>query len=242
MQSFFETVIHRWPAGQEDYHWHLLFPEDLVSQQLVEPYRGLTHGRDQLRPVPARWVHLTLLHSGPVGQISAAELDQITDLVREQCTTVAPFSLTFDRPAVGRVAVECIARPGPPARQLWQITADATAAVTGTRFPLIPDLYYPHLSLAYGTGDSDTGRRAMKAWLSDDVDTGPVTLPATHLSLVAQSYDMQHITWRHLTDVPLDGPAPQQTAPIGAVHNTIAAGAQVGQAIQLGTNYGDLHI
>jgi hypothetical protein len=42
----------------------------------------------------------------------------------------------------------------------------------------------------------------MKAWLSDHT-VGPATLRATHLSLVAQSHDRRHITWRTIAVVPL---------------------------------------
>ncbi|MFK0047502.1 hypothetical protein ACIQU4_26030 [Streptomyces sp. NPDC090741] len=44
----------------------------------------------------------------------------------------------------------------------------------------------------------------MKALLSD-LPVGPVTLPVTRLSLVAQSHDARHITWTHLGDAVLGG-------------------------------------
>lgn len=77
--------------------------------------------------------------------------------------------------------------------------------VTDTRFPLRPPVYFPHASLAYGVaGEVRPDRLSMKALLSD-LPVGPVTLPVTRLSLVAQSHDGRHITWTHLGDAVLGG-------------------------------------
>jgi hypothetical protein len=144
------------------------------------------------------------MHGGPVDQYTDAEITTIVDRVGEACATIGPFDLIYDRPSVGTVAVECAARPGVPARRLWELTTRIDADVTGRRFPRIPaDGYYPHASLAYGVGGPERAdRRTMKAWLSDHYG-GPVVLRATHLSLVAQRHDRQHITWRPLAVVPL---------------------------------------
>ncbi|MEY9938674.1 2'-5' RNA ligase family protein [Streptacidiphilus sp. MAP5-3] len=199
MDSFFNTVTHRWPEGREDYHWHILPPAG-IRNALFESYKNLTL-RENLAPVQPEWYHVTLLHSGPVSEITDDEIAAITEQVRKQCATIAPFDLTLDRPSVGTVALECAGRPGEPARRLWEITAKATAAVTGERFPLIPPVYYPHASIAYATGPVPD-RRDMKAWLSD-CPTQPVTFTAENISLVAQSHDGREITWRHVASVPL---------------------------------------
>ncbi len=208
MQSFFDEVSGRWPAGREDYHWHVLWDRHAVQEQLIEQYAGLTRDRPGLEPVPASGVHMTVLHSGPVDEISDDEIGAITALVRQRCAALAPWTAVVDRPTVGRVAVECLIGPGESARQLWQITSEATRQVTGDRFPTIPETYYPHLSLGYGTGTDDpVTRRQMKVWLTDTLTPSPqlppVTLPVASLHLVAQSHDGRHITWRHITQVPI---------------------------------------
>ncbi|MEU9189452.1 2'-5' RNA ligase family protein [Streptomyces sp. NPDC048484] len=206
MEDFFagvESRQHAWPAGREDLHWHLLHDAALVEEQLVVPYRELSH-HPGLAPVPAQWVHTTVMHGGPVDQYTETEITAVVDRVGEACATIAPFDLIYDRPSVGTVAVECPARPGAAARRLWELTTGIDADVTGGRFPRIPDYgYYPHVSLAYGVGGPERAdRRAMKAWLSDHPG-GPVVLRATHLSLVAQRHDRRHITWSPIAVVPL---------------------------------------
>lgn len=184
IEDFFsrvETRRYAWPAGRADLHWHLLFDTGTVQRQLVAPYREITH-RPGLAPVPARWAHLTVLHGGPVDAYQDGEIEAITEQVRAAVADLAPFDLVVDRPSVGRVALECPARPGAPARRLWELTAAVDAEVTGGRFPLIPDGYAPHLTLAYGiAGDQRADR----------------------LALVAQSHNRRHITWTPLATVPL---------------------------------------
>lgn len=204
-----ETRQHAWPAGRPDLHWHLLFDVGTVGRELVTSYRAITH-RPGLAPVSARWVHMTVLHGGPVAEYRRGELDAITKRVHQRCVGIEPFDLTIDRPSVGRVAIECPARPGAPARRLWELTAQSDAAVTGGRFPLIPATYYPHLSLAYGMQGESHQRGADRAALKRDLSDHPgesVTLRATHLSLVAQVHDRRHITWTPIATVPLAGPA-----------------------------------
>ena len=204
-----ESRRHAWPAGRADLHWHVLFDEEVVERQLVEPYQAITH-RPGLAPVPARWVHLTVLHAGPVLEYRPGEIDSITKMVRESCADLAPFNLIFGRPAIGTVAIECAAQPGAPARRLWELTAAVDAMVTGSRFPTIPaTYYYPHVSLAYGAaGERRANRGELKAALAD-VAGGPLTLRATHLALVAQAHDRRRITWTPLATVPL-GPSPRR--------------------------------
>ena len=201
MDDFFATVIDRWPAGREDLHWHLLPDPEQARAGLFEPYQELTH-RDNVVPVAPPWYHVTSLHSVPAASLSAGQLDRIIEEVRRRCETIGPFELTLDRPTIGQVAVECAGRPGAATRALWRAAADSTTTVLGNDIPVIPEVYYPHMSLAYAVGHTD--HRQMKAWLSDH-DIPPFVMPVTAISLVAQSHDRRTITWRHLLDIPLLG-------------------------------------
>ncbi|MFD8822088.1 2'-5' RNA ligase family protein [Streptomyces sp. NPDC059605] len=202
IDDFFVGVEHRWPAGRDDLHWHLLLPPDEVEEQLVGPYREILD-RPGLAPVEARWLHTTVMHGGPVAEYRAGEIDTIVDRVRQECAGLAPIDLTFDRPSPGRVGVECAARPGAPGRRLWELTTQIDAEVTGRRFPVLPESWYPHSSVAYGIAGPDRpDRQAIKVALSDHPGE-PVTLRASTLVLVAQRHDRRHITWDRLADVRL---------------------------------------
>ncbi|AXK36575.1 hypothetical protein DVA86_32370 [Streptomyces armeniacus] len=209
MENFFERVTtrrHPWPPGRRDLHWHLLPPPD-ARDQLGEPYQALTH-QPGLEPVPPEWLHVTVLHAGPQRDASQQEITEMTARVREAVARTGPVTLTFARPAIGTVAIERAARPGTPARRLWDVTWTATTDVVGQRWPLQPTTYYPHVSLAYaGERAQHADRGTLKQRLAD-IDGGEVTLTFDTLALVSQWHDGRHIVWEHLADVPL----PRRTA------------------------------
>nr|WP_241266220.1 hypothetical protein [Streptomyces boncukensis] len=106
------------------------------------------------------------MHGGPVEEYRDGEIREISERVAKECQSLGSFDLTFDRPGIGTVAIECAARPGIPARRLWERAARVDADVTGGRFPLIPAVYALHISLAYGTaGPVRADRRELKAAL-----------------------------------------------------------------------------
>jgi len=205
MDDFFSRVMnrhHAWPAGRRDLHWHFL-PSPEEAAALTGPYREVV-STPGLNPVPAQWLHVTVLHAGPQADTSEAELDEVVARVRAAAAEVEPFELTLYPPSVGTVALECAARPGAAARRLWELTAAATSEVMGDRFALIPAAYYPHASLAYAGPEGHLAdRTALKVMLSD-VEANPVTIQAHALSLVSQWHDgKSQIVWESLASVPL---------------------------------------
>jgi 2'-5' RNA ligase len=210
MDNFFARVMNRtaaWPAGRRDLHWHIL-PSEEEAKALTEPYRHVV-STPGLNPVPARWLHITVLHAGPEADTSQAEIDAMVDKVRAAAVEVEPFELTLFPPAVGTVALECAGYPGAPARRLWELTATASQQVMGDgRFTLIPASYYPHTSVAYAGPDAHLAdRTALKVALSDTAAVA-VTVRAHTLSLVSQWHDgKSKIVWEELASVPLGGTA-----------------------------------
>ncbi|MFE4664572.1 2'-5' RNA ligase family protein [Streptomyces sp. NPDC056716] len=223
VEDFFvrvESRRHPWPAGRDDLHWHILHDTAAVEERMVRPYRELTD-RPGLAPVPARWVHTTVMHGGPADLYTDEEITTIIERVSEASAAITSFDLTYDRPTAGTVAVECLARPGISARRLWELITRIDADTTGRRFARIPaENYYPHVSLAYGIGGpARADRRAMKAWLSDHAGD-PCTLPATHLSLVAQRHDRRHITWSPIAVIPLTAGQAEPARPRAHSHGS----------------------
>lgn len=192
--------------GRADLHWHVLFDPAVVQERLVVPYREITH-RAGVAPVEARWVHATVMHGGPVERYEAGRSARSPNgsARRPRTSSLSTWSSTVRRSAGSGWSAPPV--PGRRTRRLWELTTRIDAEVTGARFPTIPSVYYPHLSLAYGVaGEERADRRAMKAAMPDlDPPGEPVVLRAERMSLVAQSHDRQFITWNHLADVPLHG-------------------------------------
>ncbi|MFI5987651.1 2'-5' RNA ligase family protein [Streptomyces sp. NPDC051555] len=184
----------------------ITFPSDIVDETLTSPYRELA-SMPGLEPVPAEWMHLTLLHAGPEDQYTAEEITRVVELFRAGAASVPAFDIEFSRPSVGRIALEMAGRPGAPSRRLWELAAEAFETVAPERWPLIPAHHAPHMSIAYGGQSASKANPAlMKVWLSDH-GPGPVTLRAEKAVLVSERHDGARITWTHIAEVPLGAAA-----------------------------------
>ena len=199
MESFFfPGLAERWPAGREDYHWHVLPDIPQISEHLTVPYRDLT-ARSGLAPVAPEWCHITIWHDAPVEEISEYALKQAADRVRARCEQLHPFVAQIRRPEVWPDAVVCPVHPGPKFRQLQTLVRGATAEFTGVRHQSGPLNYHPHMTLAYATGQRGEGE--LRDWLCDH-DLPEPRLRVTTLTLVKQKYGKNEITWSVLDKIP----------------------------------------
>jgi len=209
MQDFFAAVEareHPWPAGRRDLHWHLLPPSVEQARKLLLDDFGELLRAPGLEAVPPRWLHTTVLHSGPRDSVTDQEIDAIVQEVREATAGEQPVELVFDRPTIGTVAISRPGRPGEAARRLWEATWRATQRVVGDRWPLIPEVYHPHITIAYaGSAASAADRAVLKAELSDTTgEAATLVFPA--LTLVEQWHTHHRIVWQPLATVPLGTP------------------------------------
>lgn len=202
MESFFERVGRFWPAGRRDLHWHILPTPDEASA-LTTPYKGLAP--PGLQSVPVDGMHCTLLHA--VG-LSSTDVDTDTLLkeVGSYAQTVQPFTLTFDRPAVGNVAVEISGWPGRPFTEIVDALTQLTFR-TGAAFKAAPSRY-PHMSIAYTSdGAADVNRVDLRATLASIEGPLSGTVCVDRLHLVEQWHDGAHLMWHPIAEVPLAGVA-----------------------------------
>lgn len=201
MDSFFAATAIRWPAGREDYHWHVLPGSERLRERLVQPYGELLEHAG-LVPVRPEYMHITIQHLAPVSAISEAELTAIVTIVRDRCASFAPFAVIAGRAEAWETSIVCALRPGYLLGSLWSVVTSATRRVAGSRLAIHPAVYHPHMALAYSTGYA--GQDGIRAWLADCVAT-ETAFPVTRLVLVAQKHDGREITFRILSEIPLAG-------------------------------------
>ncbi|EYT77949.1 hypothetical protein CF54_40075 [Streptomyces sp. Tu 6176] len=204
VEDFFARVekrAHAWPAGRKDLHW-LIIPDQELAQVLFEPYRELAE-QPGLCPVWPEWMHLTVLHAGPQDSATPAEIDRLVTGVARRAARLEPFDVVLSRPDIGTAAVESKGYPGAPLRRLWEMTWQVQQTVVGDRWPLIPSSPYPHVTHAYAGADGHLADRGALKVLLSDLPGGPVTVPVTTLTLVAEWHDRSEIMWDVLAEVPL---------------------------------------
>ncbi len=201
MEDFFATINDQWPAGRDDYHWHVRPGSELLLDCISRSYAEITR-RPGLAAVGPADLHVTVQHLAPVSNLTASELTQMVSLVRDPCASIAPFAVTAARAEAWEHGIVCPIRPGYLLTNLWQVTTSATRQITDARFEVRPIVYDPHLSLAYATSHVD--QDPIRAWLSDS-DAPEIPLPVTELVLVAQKHNRREITFRILDRIPLTG-------------------------------------
>jgi 2'-5' RNA ligase len=200
MENFFAEVAEAWPAGREDYCWHVLPGSAADRERLAASFGELTE-RPGLVPVRPEWMDVAVQRLGPASGITGTELARMTRLVQGRCGGIAPFTVTAGRAEAWEAGVVCPVRPGYLLRFLRQVTAE----VAGRRPGSGPPAYCPHLTLAYAAARVDPG--PVRAWLSD-CEAPEAELQVARLVLVAQQHDSREITWRIIDEVALSGSTP----------------------------------
>lgn len=199
MEGFFQGIESRWPAGREDYHWHVLPDPAAVSEHLAEPYRDLTT-RPGLARVAPEWYHITVLHHQPVDDVSEHLMTEVVARVHDQCARLRPFTARVRRPEIWRSGLVCPVYRGQDFRQLWTMVRGVTAQLTGEQRQPGPLAYYPHLAIAYATGRLDDA--GPREWLCDH-DLPEPAIDVGALALVRQKHDGRTITWKVDEVIPL---------------------------------------
>jgi 2'-5' RNA ligase len=201
MEDFFATLTGRWPAGREDYCWHVLPGSGALPARLAGQYQELTH-QTWLAPVSAQRMHVTVQHLAPAAEVGGAELGRMIRLVRGRCSRIAPFPVTAGRAEAWDTSIVCPVRPAYLLRFLRQVITEISREVTIGRFGASEASYCPHLTLAYALAHVDNGQ--VREWIAD-CETTEETLHVTRLVLVAQRHDRHAITWRVIDEVALTG-------------------------------------
>jgi 2'-5' RNA ligase len=198
MENFFAQTEGRWPAGREDYCWHVLpGPGELSGQyQQLQQWPGLA-------AVRAEWMHVTVQHLAPAAEVSGADLGRMVRLVRGRCGGIAPFTVTAGRAEAWEAGVVRLVRPADLLRFLRQVITGISDEVGIGRFGAHDASYCPHLTLAYAVAHAD--QEQVRAWIAD-CEAAEEKLHVTTLVLVAQRHDRHAITWRVIDEVALTGP------------------------------------
>ncbi|MFE7402967.1 2'-5' RNA ligase family protein [Streptomyces sp. NPDC057557] len=148
-------------------------------------------------------MHCTLLHAVGLSG-TGVDTNALLKEIGSYAQTVRPFTLTFDRPAVGNVGVEITGWPGRPFTEIVDALTQVMVS-TGAAFKAAPSRY-PHMSLAYASdGAEDVDAVTLRAALAaiEQPLSGPVLVDRLHL--VEQWHDGAHIMWNPIARVPRAG-------------------------------------
>ncbi|MEV4516703.1 hypothetical protein AB0K00_48095 [Dactylosporangium sp. NPDC049525] len=161
MQRFI-TAERTWP---EPSRWHVYVLPDLDTdadlRRLVEQSHAVLAGHPALSVVPEPWLHATMqMVTGRAGDdVTEAQRAALTGALHEHVGGLAPFTATAGAVLAGTSGVVLDLDqdlPGEPFAVLGDRVRAAIGAVFGAD-GLRYDPGVPHISLAYATGDGDSG-------------------------------------------------------------------------------------
>jgi hypothetical protein len=158
----FITPARKW---SEPSRWHIYALPDLTANtalgDLVDRVRTVTSDCQVLSQVRNEWLHATInLVAGRSGRdVTPGQRDALIASLAESVADLRPFSATVGSPMANQVSVLLDVDQDLP-DQPWAILSDRVRASIGQVFGPTALTYEPpppHLTLAYGTGQADSG-------------------------------------------------------------------------------------
>jgi hypothetical protein len=94
-----------WRAGRHFYACHLTLEDQAQLRELVRQYQAAIAHLSNVDLIPPRWLHLTMQGIGFTDDISTADLDMVTERIRERLGEVSPPTVMFHRPTIRKEAM-----------------------------------------------------------------------------------------------------------------------------------------
>lgn len=176
-----------WHPGRDVYTWHVTFEDAPELHRLAEKYQAQLRPLPGLNLVPIEWLHLTVQGVGFADEVSDDALQAVTTSVQKSVRTLGAFPATFAAPVIFDEAIVLRPTSVEPLQDLLTLIRSGIADALGPdSVPTGPEQahgFRPHVSLAYSSGEHDSGpyRQAL-----DAVDAEPATVKISASTLIRQ--------------------------------------------------------
>ena len=180
--------------------WFMLLGDQPEVVELVRIGQDRLAGLGGLDLVPREWLHMTTLIAGFSDEITADQVDLMTDHARQLLARIPPARITLGRVLYHPRAVMLDARPHEALEPVLRAVQEATRIATGREGLLYHEPWVPHITLAY----SNMVRPAAPVIqaLGRELPRRDVTISS--ISLVRQA--PEHLwTWRRVAEVKFEG-------------------------------------
>ncbi|WP_436493201.1 2'-5' RNA ligase family protein [Actinokineospora sp. HUAS TT18] len=137
-----------WTPGRRSYHWMLTFEDADDVRHLAKQCQSRIDS-PVFDPVPLDALHLTMGRLAFTDQADRSEVDEVAEVARQRCQSLAAFDLTVGPLAGSRGALRFSVSPWTQVLALHRELANATNQVLGARATADTNYFRPHLSIAY---------------------------------------------------------------------------------------------
>lgn len=148
---------HAWKPNEVDWHFLVIFDKEPGITKLAEDYTPLLKHPGLYNPIPAKWLHMTVLRVGDDKQISEDQMEQVCQRIEQQIKEVSLPTTTLEQPWVWSGSVCLKVTPEEQVQKLFAITAEACDTMLDQPVER-PHPFIPHVTLAYPKDtDDETG-------------------------------------------------------------------------------------
>ncbi|MEY2847959.1 MAG: hypothetical protein RI885_624 [Actinomycetota bacterium] len=189
-----------WSPGTRYLTWHLTFEGESALHRAAERAGRTLADVTGVDVVPPEWLHLTMTGVGFAADLDAEAIESHAESVFARAAVLPAQLLVFESVFLYEEGL-CLSADSPWLHRLKVVQADLVRDIGG---PVADpgDVFHPHVSLAYFSAEVDEG--ALHDAL-DEADLRPVTVRASHLSLIELGRDDRMYTWRVVAQRVLGG-------------------------------------
>jgi 2'-5' RNA ligase len=132
--------------------WHLLVGDQPSARELSREARRRLAGFTGLHMTPERWLHMTVLLAGSVGEITQDSMNEMIATATLALSGVPPVNVKFGRVIYHPEAIVLDASPAAALDPVFAAAQAATRTVTSAAAEILTP-WRPHLTLCYSTSE-----------------------------------------------------------------------------------------
>jgi hypothetical protein len=197
-QDHFERHNHH--AGVIDWNFNVTFEGEASVAAMADGYKLFLSRPELYAPIPAQWLHATILRIGTADEYKEAEMLSVAELVQERVGSLNLPEFHFGAPKIlfGNVCFPI--EPSPELEKLYTIVTESLQQIVGqaraTKSPY--GSFIAHSSFVYTKArDNEAETEAMLA----GVDIPPARFRIRHMPLIRQRPVDGHYEWEVVRDI-----------------------------------------
>lgn len=192
---------HEHPPGSKDWNFNVLFDGQPAVAQMAEQYAEALEHPGLYKPIPAQWLHSTILRVGLLEEFTDAEMLAVAGQLQASLAELSLPEFVFDSWWLWGSNVVFHISPDDKFNQIYDHVIAALQSVVGpNRIQTNKHGFMAHMTLAY-TKTHDKEREIHQRLLAHPVK--PSAFRVSHLSLIKQWPTDGHYEWEMVRNIPI---------------------------------------
>lgn len=200
-QDHFERHNHY--EGVVDWNFNVTFEEEPRVAAMVDAYRPLLTRPELYEPVPARWLHATILRVGTTDEYTEAEMLAVAKQVQTRVQAIKLPDFHFGEPKIIFGNITFPIEPEAELEMLYKLITEYLESVVGksraTKSPY--GHFIAHTSFAY-TKERDNEAETDAILAAANIQ--PATFRIKHMPLIRQRPIDGHYEWEVVKDISIN--------------------------------------